>query len=114
MEHPMSSYRTRYRTFHYVTCLPSELDRRTHCVCTRQLHHAMLAGAFVLSPYLSHHSPCAFISRPINHGSGTAGPTPLNTYDQYLPTSSSLYRTNYHMVYTHIHKYIYIISHVLC
>ena len=42
MEHPMSSYRTRYGTFHYVICLLLELYRRTHCVCTRQLHHAML------------------------------------------------------------------------
>ena len=49
MEHPMSSYRTRYGTFHYVICLP-ESYRRTHCVCTRQLHHAMLVpGALVLS-----------------------------------------------------------------
>ena len=42
MDHSMSSYRTRYGTFHYVICLLPELYRRMHCVCTRKLHHAML------------------------------------------------------------------------
>ena len=63
MEHPMSSYRTRYGTFHYVICLP-ESYRRTHLYCPANYSTTRRAYLRILSPYISHHSPCAFISPP--------------------------------------------------